>query len=82
MNVNGPFAHRAIVFRVLDHCVPGFEPAHLDLQVPVLNSRRNSPDFNESGHQRLSVRLAELIPDAEVRVLPPQPASPLSSPDT
>jgi len=24
------------------------------------------------GHQRLSVRLAELIPDAEVRVLPPQ----------
>jgi hypothetical protein len=26
-----------------------------------LNSRRNSPDFDESGHQRLSVRLAELI---------------------
>jgi hypothetical protein len=44
-----------------------------------LNSRRNSPDFDESGHQRLSVRLAELIPDAEVRILPPQPASLVST---
>ena len=44
-----------------------------------LKTRRNSPDFDEPGHQRLSVRLAELISDAEVRILPPQPASLVST---
>jgi hypothetical protein len=36
-----------------------------------LNFEGIPPISNESGHQRLSVRLAESIPDAEVRILRP-----------